>query len=387
MPRQTLKQRKDGRYRCKLGNKYFYGSTPTEALRARSAYEKMLDAGMRAEAQGMTVEEYARRWVETYKAHLTDGPYNTHVRMLNRFCEHRGIGEKRLKDVTTMDVQDYYNTAQGMSYSYICDMRDSIKGMFRGAIADRLITYDPTLKATLPKGKKGTHRAITPHERELIAQTQHRIRPAVMVMLYAGLRRGEVLALNIDRDVDFSSKKITVREAVQFELNGQPTIVDPKTEAGKRTIPLLDVLADELKGLHGLIAEKKSGGLMSESSWRRAWESYLVSISVQENGCPRRTYNSKREDIVRNTERWIDIEIRPHDLRHSYCTMLYDAGVDLKTAQKWMGHGDEEMTMRIYTHLSEERELSATEALENAARSSFRGQIGGQCQNRSDLTK
>lgn len=384
MPRQTLKQRKDGRYRCKLGNKYFYGSTQAEAFRARAAYQRMLDAGMRAEAEGMTVRQYAIQWVETYKAHLTDGPYNTHVRMLNRFCDYKGIGNKLLKDVTTMDVKGFYNTAEGMSHSYICDMRDSIRGMFKGAIADRLITYDPTQKAKLPKGTKGSHRAITVHERELISQTSHLIRPAVMVMLYAGLRRGEVLALDIDRDVDFSSKKITVREAVQFELNGQPTLVDPKTEAGKRTIPLLDVLADELKGLHGLIVEKKSGGLMSESSWRRAWESYLVSLSVQENGCPKRTYNSRREDIVRKTERWIDIEIRPHDLRHSYCTMLYDAGVDLKTAQKWMGHGDEEMTMRIYTHLSEERELSATEALENAARDAFGGQFGGHSQEGTD---
>jgi len=40
--------------------------------------------------------------------------------------------------------------------------------------------------------------------------------------------------------------------------------------------------------------------------------------------------------------------------------MLYDAGVDVKTAQRWLGHTDPAITMRIYTHLSEEREQAAT---------------------------
>jgi len=43
--------------------------------------------------------------------------------------------------------------------------------------------------------------------------------------------------------------------------------------------------------------------------------------------------------------------------------MLYDAGVDLKTAQKWMGHADIKMTQAIYTHLSENREKEAEKAV------------------------
>jgi integrase len=58
--------------------------------------------------------------------------------------------------------------------------------------------------------------------------------------------------------------------------------------------------------------------------------------------------------------------------------MLYDAGVDLKTAQKWMGHADADVTMKIYTHLSAEREKSASEALENAAKMLYGVQNGVQ---------
>ena len=204
-----------------------------------------------------------------------------------------------------------------------------------------------------------------------------------MVMLYAGLRRGEALALDIDRDVDYHKKTITVRYAVRFPDQQHPVLVDPKTEAGSRTIPLLDVLADELQGKHGLLITDADGNMMSESAWSRAWESYLCKLSVLHNGHAKRWHGKTKEDKAilaagGTIPPWQDISIRPHDLRHSYCTMLYDAGVDLKTAQLWMGHADVDVTMKIYTHLTEERQQKATTALENAAKNLFGGQNGGQ---------
>ena len=391
MPRQKLSQRADGRYRCKYKGKAFYGDTPREAQQKRDEYKKAIEAGMKAEAVGLTVRAYSLRWVSTYKAHLTDGPYNTHVRILNRFCDHDGIGARRMQDIDTIDVQSFYNTAEGKSYSYICDMRDTIKGLFRFALADRVIQYDPTLKAKPPKGKKGTHRAISLLERELISKLDHRMRPAAMVMLYAGLRRGEAMALDIDRDVDFDAKTITVRQAVRFPDQHHPMLVDPKTEAGARTLPLLDVLADELRGKHGLLITDVSGQLMSEQAWSRAWQSYIVKLSALHNGHAKRWHGRTKEHkaIIAaggSLPEWEDITIRPHDLRHSYCTMLYDSGVDLKTAQLWMGHADTDVTMKIYTHLSEERLNKATKDLENAAKILYRGQNGGQTNNTDDQT-
>ena len=56
------------------------------------------------------------------------------------------------------------------------------------------------------------------------------------------------------------------------------------------------------------------------------------------------------------------VTIRPHDLRHSYCTMLRDAGVDLKVAMEWLGHADEKMILKIYDH-TDERIKSSVEKL------------------------
>ena len=58
-----------------------------------------------------------------------------------------------------------------------------------------------------------------------------------------------------------------------------------------------------------------------------------------------------------------DVRIRGHDFRHTYCTMLYDAGIDLKTAQAWMEHADEKMILKVYAHLTEQHLAEATAKL------------------------
>ncbi len=76
---------------------------------------------------------------------------------------------------------------------------------------------------------------------------------------------------------------------------------------------------------------------------RRSWDSYLLALS-KAAGHP--------------------VSIRPHDLRHTYCTMLRDAGVDMKQAMIWMGHADEKMILRIYDHVGEKRTQNSVKQVE-----------------------
>ena len=77
---------------------------------------------------------------------------------------------------------------------------------------------------------------------------------------------------------------------------------------------------------------------MSETAFQRGWESFLHALSIAA-GHP--------------------VIIRAHDLRHTYCTMLRDAGVDIHQAIIWMGHADEKMILRIYDHPGRTREEEA----------------------------
>lgn len=375
MPRQTLKQRKDGRYACKYKGIFFYGQTQSEALAAREAYKRDEARGLTRQPLCPSVYDYSAKWLPTHKAHLTQAPYNTHARILNRFCAM--YGDEPMDRVTASEIQEFYNTLQGLSQSSINDARDTVKGMFKAALADRVIQFDPCLSATPPKGSKGTHRAITQQERALIHSTPHRMRAGVLVMLYAGLRRGEALAIDIDRDIDFENKLVHVRQAVRFE-NNHAVLCDPKTEAGSRDVPLLDVLCNELRGLHGLLMPDANGAIMSEAAFRRGWNSYITALETAANGVTKRWYGKRKEDCGKKLPPWKSVSIRPHDLRHSFCTMLYDYNVDLKTAMKWMGHADQAMTMRIYTHLTEEKEKKAFSSLTNGLNKAISSQNGSQ---------
>lgn len=370
MPRQKkqhLKRRKDGRYCCRYAGLQFMGRTEEEALAAREEFKQQ---ELLTKPEIISFKTYSERWLESYKAHLTTGPYNTHVRNINRFID--TIGNKNMTDIVPSDISAYYQLFAGMSSSSIAAARDTIKGICKAALADGVIDRNPAESITPPRGVKGTHREISKEERVLIHQTQHRLRPAVMIMLYAGLRRGEALALDIDRDIDFQNMTVTVREAVRFNTAGQPEIVRPKTQAGIRNIPLLPGLAAEIKPFHGHLCVSASGKPMSEASWIRAWQSYLYALGEKMNGESKRWAKGA----------WTPVEIRPHDLRHSFCTMLYDSGVDLKTAMLWMGHADQAMTMRIYTHLTETRRKESENAFILAQKNAFGMQNGMQIKSK-----
>ena len=271
------------------------------------------------------------------------------------------------------------------------------------AIEDGIVKSNPCRsKAARPhKGTSGSHRQLTPEEDQLILSLDHPLRSAVLAMRYAGLRRGEAMALNIKKDVDFKENELHVRTAVHFEGN-KCVQGDPKTDAGIRDIPLLSILAEELKDKIGLLAPAQSGKMMSSSAWKSAWNSYVTAAETALNGCHKRWYGLRSEDRIRNPDRYIRIlrlrreadqlkkagkltlalekrkeaealrltgwksfTVRPHDLRHSYCTMLRDAGVDIKLAIRWMGHEDEKMILRIYDHITQARIDTAVKNLES----------------------
>lgn len=376
MPRPTLKQRADGRYCCKYKSIQFMGDSPSEAFAKRDEYKRQEAAGLKAEAKGITVRQYAAKWLMTYKAGVTARTFNGYACYVDVLTS--ALGDVALKDVSATDIQAIYNGFVGKSASYIRKAAQTISGVFNAALADRLVLGNPCASIKPPKGTAGTHRAITKQEREIIHAVEHPFAPAVMVMLYAGLRRGEALAIDIDRDVDINARTITVREAVRWDSN-QAILSDPKTEAGSRVVPLMQPLVVLLRDRHGLLAPSASGAHMSNQAFRRAWNGYVSAAETVLNGDTKRWYGRRKGQGSEwlKAHPWRDFSIRPHDLRHSFCTMLYDAGVDLKTAQKWMGHADTTMITRIYAHLTAEKEKSAELAVRSTVDKMLSGMQNG----------
>lgn len=388
MPRQVkqhLTKRKDGRYRCYYKGKQFMGWTEDEALLARQEYIEAEIRGELANANGKTVFSYALEWLPIHRASVAKGTYNSYVNYVNVLI--RKIGTIPMKDVTPSDIKDVYNCFIGMSDSAIRKARMLYVDMWDCAIDDGIVKSNPCrAKGAQPHtGTSGSHRALSEFEDDLILTCPSNMRKAVLLMRYAGLRRGEAMAFNVDKCVDFDERVIRITEAVHFEGN-KGIVGDPKTTAGTREIPLLDILYNELKDEHGLICPIKKVETVSSSSWRSMWLSYINTLECHVNNCnQKRWFHLTKEwknthpEWTKEYERllkkdpalaeefrlkdWIPINIRPHDLRISYCTMLRDNEVDIKLAIKWMGHADAKMILKIYDQPSKKRTERAVENL------------------------
>ena len=197
-----------------------------------------------------------------------------------------------------------------------------------------------------------------------------------MTMMLAGIRRGEAIYLDIDRDVDFENKTITIRGAASFSEGNQPYETKGKTDAAQRVIPMNDLLAEVLRGHHGLLCHKEDGSMMSLTSFNCKYESYITFLETRLNGCHKRWYGKTREhkELLKEGKPlppWKDIKIRCHDFRVTFCTMCYEADVPIKTLQKWMGHTDPTVLMKFYAKLTEKKELYDTTKLNDITKKRF----------------
>lgn len=186
----------------------------------------------------------------------------------------------------------------------------------------------------------------------------------VMIGLYAGLRREEILALKWDcLHLDAPAPYFPVRRAWHTE-HSRPVITEElKTGAAKRDIPLspplLECLREAKQKTNSEFIVASSEGLpLSGTQFKRVWQ-YIVTRSTKEQ--PYTRYVSGQKIVHTVTPKLgekaahngkviysLDFELPPHQLRHTYITNLIYASVDPKTVQYLAGHENSKITMDIY---------------------------------------
>jgi integrase len=358
MPRQKkpdFAQRKDKRYRCKYHGMQFYGRSPEEAAAKREEYKRQEAAGEFIRANP-TVKQYAEQWLPLHKSSVSIKCYNDYKKQLDALVDSLG-DDTYMRSVSVDDAARVWKHYKGYSASTIKRAKMIYTALFDSAIENDICRKNPFRGrfAQPPKAPAGTHRSLTDEEIQLIHTTEHRMQLAALIMLYAGLRRGEVLALT-RKDIDLKTNIIRVNKAIRFVGNA-PVIEAPKTAAGTRRVPILSIIRPYLKNVPERILSTKDGGLVTSTAWKCAWNSYITALSAKA-GHP--------------------VNIRAHDLRHTYCTMLRDAGVDMHQAMIWMGHADEKMILHIYDHVTDNRTQSSINQVESML---FRVQNGVQPEN------
>lgn len=373
--KQTLKKRKDGRYACRYKGQWFYSTDPEECLKLREEYKEQEKHGRIA---SYFVKEYALKWFDRAYPNPNPKTEDTLKRHVKKLIN--AIGELPVSDVKPSDIKNIYSTVyKGLSNEYIKQAKQVFCGVFDSAVADGLITSNPARDRTAKphKGTIGGHRAITDQERQwmLTYCREHRMFPAAMAMLYAGIRPQEAKALRIDRDVDFKNETITVNHTAHTDpQNIQKYVHTPqgKTAKANRTIPLLPPLKTALEGQTGLLIHAANGEPVTRSIWSWCWRSYCINIEEAINGMPRRWYGKTKEHKAllaagKPLPPWVRFTVTPYDLRHSFATMCRDMKppIEIHTVIKWMGHADSTMILHIYDSVTDERDASEAERLKS----------------------
>jgi len=351
--RPHLKQRKDGRYRVKCNGKEFYGRSEDEAY-------DMMDKFVASQATftRTSVADYAIPWLKRTFPTVSDKTFEGHAIHLQHLVDDLGMLE--ISHILPSDIKAVYSKHYaGLSNTYILSAKGLYCSLFDSAVADGLIKSNPARAAKPHRGKRTELRVLTKQQREWITTlcVNHRVYPAVMAMLYAGLRPQEAKALDIDRDIDFEHDVIRVSECAHIKGKKYAISATLKTEWSKRTVPLFPPLKAALCERHGPLVTDAQGGQISVKSWECAWTNYRHEMEKAINGSTKRWYRG---------DNWITFDVVPYTLRHAFCQMCRDAGVEINTCRKWMGHADTSMILKVYDSVSDDRSSEESKKVESA---------------------
>jgi integrase len=182
------------------------------------------------------------------------------------------------------------------------------------------------------------------------------IYPKAILAIFAGLRRGEVLALRWG-DVDFDLKTVAVKAAIEETKAGGIVFKTPKSKAGIREVPLPWIVAEALRDYRGRQLEQRlalrAGKLTGD-----------VLLFARPDGGPQSPHTLSAD--WRKVAARIGIGVTFHGLRHCYVSMLIDGGVDVVKVSKLIGHASPTMTLDVYAHLFNGRADKSADAVDAA---------------------
>lgn len=350
--------------------KRFSAKTKAEAEKKLREFMKAQNQQASPSAVHYTVAAYFDFWMKTYQYQklkpLSYDRLESTVR--NHVLPH--LGKMKFDQVLRDDVQQLINhlyRKKKLSYSSVKKVYLAISACYKHAMVADIISRDPCLGVVLPSSSENTKQvlSLSAEEAEILKRelnrTDERGRPlyhyanAYLLILNTGLRLGEALSLQWN-DINFSAKTLRVNKtsiiARKRDENGnltggyQPAIQhSTKTSSGHRTIPI------------NQSAERALMALQSEN------RSPFVILNT--HGTPALAANFERsfQVILRNANL---PRYGIHTLRHTFASLLFTGGVEVKIISKLLGHASVKITYDTYVHLFQEDYQSVTDILDEA---------------------
>lgn len=372
-----------------------------EAMKYAMDMEDKLKYGYDFNAEKMSFEDFAYKWLESVKDDLAYGTYAGYKQVLESRIIPYFKGHK-LAHIKTPHIEAFYKTlVSEYSYGTIKRFANVLNLIFKTAKRYQMIESNPCQDAKKPKNKdeeKGL-KFFTPKQSimfmksldltyDVVYKGHQRIddtgKPYYVkeytesytvplqfkvffaLSLYCGFRKGETLALHWD-DIDFKNKKISISKSVGMTENGFD-YKDPKTKKSVRTVSIPDDVIPLLKQYHNEYVQtlwkhgtawqgdrEKGGNLFIQSDGKLMGHTTPYQYFIKH-------LNRYNEWVQNNPDKakvngFEELPIIPlHGLRHSCATLLNSLQVDIIAISKNLGHSTCSTTMNIYAHSFEEQQ-------------------------------
>lgn len=361
MAKKSNKKRTDGRIAVQvyLGTvdgkrkyKTVYGTTQKEADAKAEELKVMMKKGLDVSSSNDSFKTWAEYWLSSKKGEVSSDRYSSLSSRSVLWMD--ALGHYPINQIKPFEIQTILfsiaacnpHTGLPMAKKTVRGYIQIINSIFDFAIDNRIIDYNPAAKLKIPQSTQPPkqRRSLSLIERQRVMEFEHRAKPSAMIMMYSGLRRGEATALQWN-DIDFVNNRISVTKSFNFK---QKEFKTPKN--GKpRVVSVPQILIDYLQTLPKIspfVLTNSKGGMMTEDSWKRLYHTYMLDMNIHYG------YNDLVSKHSMHKPQMVIDTFTPHELRHTFCTIMFEAGIDALTAKEQMGHADISTTLSIYTHLS-----------------------------------
>ncbi len=329
------------------GKRYsIYGKNTKEISQKEQEIRKKIEAGIYTDNRNLTLDQYFAEWL-TGKRNGTKG--NTLKTYRSYYYKHISpqIGGRKVQQLERREILNMQRDISERLAATTCNgVMRTLKVVLNDAVHDDIILKSPAdgikaLKET-DKATETYHRALSEQEQKDFMQEMAKdyYYEFVLLLLCTGMRIGEAAALAWS-DIDYRQNVIHVTKTVTFNENGTMAIGSPKSEAGKRDIPLNDtikgVLSDQRKKLGNVLPMNDNrifasvyGGIVHNHAINRAISDALARL--EEQGRPMEHFTA-------------------HALRDTFATRYIEQGGSPQTLKTILGHSSLAMTMDLYSHV------------------------------------
>lgn len=299
--------------------------------------------------------------LERYTAMKRGVRYNTMAgyKFVLDFMKKQPFGQQKIRNLRISDGKLFiiHLYDEGFAYGTIASIRGVLKPAFQMAYAEDIIRKNPfDFRLDIIPNNTQKRIALTEKQQkqfmDFIAQDAHFscYWDEINVLLGTGMRVSEFCGLTL-ADLDFENRKIRVDHQLVRTREGKRYIEKTKTECGRRFIPMSDEVC---RSLYNILANRRT------PKQEIMIDGYAGFILLDKNGNPKVAMHI--EHVVKriwekyNKENIIPLpRVTPHVFRHTFCTNMANAGMDLKSLQYLMGHSDASVTMNVYAHNSYEK--------------------------------